>query len=207
MKTYPRTPRRKARHPRVPGFVPALPRRRSDGWTPERQARFLAALAVTRSVAAAARKVGMARETAYRLRRKPGAESFAAAWDSALGREPGKRKVTADERRLRAIAGLLKPRIYKGECTGIARIADNSALLGHLAHLDRLCRDAGREDERSHGFAGLSPCHEPARSSNPPPSPKPSLPPRPGVPISRSRGAPLAPAAAPTAAPTLQGPR
>ena len=67
-------PRRK-----VPAFVPVPLRARADGWTPLRQAEFLGYLAETRSVAEAARRVNMARETAYRLRDRPGAESFAAS--------------------------------------------------------------------------------------------------------------------------------
>jgi hypothetical protein len=135
MKTYPRKTRCRAHHPRVPAFSPAPTRERADGWTPARQAAFLAHLAVTRSVSAAARKVKMARETAYRLRRRRGGESFAAAWDAVLGRSEGKRKVTSDERRRRAIDGLLKPVIYRGRHVGTMEKADNTALLGHLALL------------------------------------------------------------------------
>lgn len=157
MKTYPR--RRKAHHPRVPAFVPVPLRNRSDGWTNERQARFLAALAITRSVAAAARTVGMARETAYRLRTKRGAESFARAWDQVLGRASANRKVSPEERALRAIGTLIQPRVYRGKCTGIAQKADNSALLGHLADLDRSCAAADGADRRSQSFAGNPAVH------------------------------------------------
>jgi hypothetical protein len=73
------TPRR-----RVPKFTPVPLRYRADGWTPGRQSDFLGQLCETWSVTAAARHVGMTRESAYRLRDKPGAESFAAAWDSNL---------------------------------------------------------------------------------------------------------------------------
>ena len=69
---------------RVPKFTPVPLRYRQDGWTPMRQADFLGRLAETWSVAAAARHVGKSRESAYRLRDKPGAESFAAAWDAIL---------------------------------------------------------------------------------------------------------------------------
>jgi hypothetical protein len=154
-------PARKARHPRVPAFVPVPRRSRRDGWTGERQARFLAELALTRSVSAAARAVGMARESAYRLRAERGGESFAAAWDAVMGRAPGKRKVSPQERQLRALHGLLKPRIYRGKCTAIEEKADNSALLGHLAHLDRVCREEDVPPQRSHGFAPGSACHQP----------------------------------------------
>jgi hypothetical protein len=57
---------------------------RADGWTAGRQARFLAAFADTRSVVAAARVVGMSRESAYRLRGRPGGLLFAHLWDLAL---------------------------------------------------------------------------------------------------------------------------
>jgi DNA-binding phage protein len=43
---------------------------RHDGWTPERQILFLKAFARTRSVTAAAASAGMAREGAYRFRRR-----------------------------------------------------------------------------------------------------------------------------------------
>ena len=47
----------------MPAFVPVPLRTRSDGWTPLKQAEFLGYLAETRSVAEAARRVNMARET------------------------------------------------------------------------------------------------------------------------------------------------
>lgn len=152
MKTYPRKARCLARHPRVPAFSPAPTRERADGWTPARQAAFLAHLAITRSVSAAARRVKMARETAYRLRRRRGAESFAAAWDAVLGRAGGKRKVTTAERRRRAIDGLLKPVIYQGRHVGTTEKADPSALLGHLAMLGFDPPQSAEDYERSQSF-------------------------------------------------------
>ncbi|SBV34576.1 protein of unknown function [uncultured Sphingopyxis sp.] len=59
-------------------------RRRADGWTPEIQANFIRALAAMGSVGKAARAVGMGRASAYRLRERPEAASFAAAWDRAI---------------------------------------------------------------------------------------------------------------------------
>jgi hypothetical protein len=56
---------------------------RCDGWTAERQIRFLVALLGTRSVSKAAAAAGMSRESAYRLRDRAGAELFAALWDRA----------------------------------------------------------------------------------------------------------------------------
>jgi hypothetical protein len=147
MKTY--APPRPPRHIRVPAFLPVPLRGRADGWTRERQAAFLVALAATRSVAAAARKVGMARQTAYRLRERPGAESFARAWDAVLGRDgTAKWKVTPEERMRRALDGLIRPRVWRGEMRGISTKADNSALLTVLRQLDRGASDADREAGR-----------------------------------------------------------
>lgn len=81
----PPTPRARSRTRRVPPFYPVPVRGRHDGWSAERQAEFLGVLAATRSVAAAVERVGMSRQAAYCLRRRPGAESFAAAWDAVLG--------------------------------------------------------------------------------------------------------------------------
>ena len=60
---------------------------RCDGWTPERQFRFLDALARTRSITKAAASVGMSREGAYRLRNRGERTLFALLWDSALAAE------------------------------------------------------------------------------------------------------------------------
>jgi hypothetical protein len=152
MKRYPR--RKPAHHPRVPAFVPVASRSRKDGWNARRQAAFLAELAITRSVSAAARRVSMARETAYRLRRREGAESFAAAWDAILGRRHGsRRKVTAEEQARRALEGVLKPVIYRRKHVGNQRKADNSGILRYLAQLDRGQGSVLHELGRSQGFA------------------------------------------------------
>ena len=58
-------------------FTPVPRRYRHDGWTPERQKAFIAALADTGCVTRAARMVNIAQTNAYELRRAPGAESFA----------------------------------------------------------------------------------------------------------------------------------
>jgi len=58
---------------------------RHDGWTPERQRLFLVALAAMGTVDSAAQAVGMSRISAYNLKKRVGAESFADEWDRALG--------------------------------------------------------------------------------------------------------------------------
>lgn len=76
--------------PEAYDWVPVLRKRRKDGWTPERQRAFIGALADSGEVVAAARSVGMSDAAAYKLRRAPGAESFAAAWDAALQAASGR---------------------------------------------------------------------------------------------------------------------
>src|SRR5688572_6632117 len=91
----PSAPRRARRMPRVPPFYPVPTRTRRDGWTVQRQADFLGMLAETGSVMGACEAVGMSRKSAYQLRARAGAESFAAAWDAALG-APVRKVTVAD---------------------------------------------------------------------------------------------------------------
>src|SRR5437868_15485996 len=63
-------------------------RLRCARWTPERQLRFLDALAQTRSVARAAALAGMSRESAYRLRERKEGALFAVLWDRAIAFQP-----------------------------------------------------------------------------------------------------------------------
>ena len=140
-------PSRSARRPRILPFRPVPVRERCDGWTPRRQTDFLGYLAETGSVAAACRHVGLSREAAYSLRRRAGAESFAAAWDAALGAPV--RNLTDHDLEYRAMRGLIRPVMRNGKYVGTHRKPDNSALLRLLARFDRLLAD----DERS-GIVG-----------------------------------------------------
>ncbi|MEH6790566.1 hypothetical protein [Parasphingorhabdus sp.] len=137
---------------RIPSFSPVPLRARKDGWTPLRQAEFLGWLAETRCVERAAGRVGMSRESAYRLRRKPGAEEFAAAWDAILG-APGtvRRKVTLDGLFQRIKYDRYRPVLRSGLYVGTIRKPDNRALLRALARLDRLISDGGEEDRGAEG--------------------------------------------------------
>lgn len=67
-----------------PPFSPAVLTHRHDGWTAERQQRFINVLATTGSVVRAAQAVAMSPRSAHRLRRHPMAGEFRAAWDAAL---------------------------------------------------------------------------------------------------------------------------
>ena len=134
-------PRR--RLPRVPAFYPVPLRVTCTGWTMQRQADFLGHLAETGSVSAACARVGMSRNSAYKLRKKPDAESFAAAWDAALGLPV--RTVTIDDVHFLAHHGLVKPFFRGGQYIRSQRKPDNSALLRLLARYDRLLGDGRRE--------------------------------------------------------------
>ena len=65
-------------------FKPVQLKARHDGWTPNRQIRFIEELAATKSLTRACRSVGMSRASAYKLRDRPEATEFRLAWDAAL---------------------------------------------------------------------------------------------------------------------------
>jgi hypothetical protein len=64
-------------------WVPVRRRPRYDGWTEEKQRRFIEVLADTGLVSVAAKAVGMTRESAYKLRRAAHGAAFSRAWDAA----------------------------------------------------------------------------------------------------------------------------
>lgn len=116
--------------PAAPGQIPqftAVPRgsNRHDGWTEERQRRFIEALAVTGSVKAAAHRVNMTPEGAYLLRRHPEAESFRKAWEAALALGVQQLEDVALER---ALHGTEVPVYSYGKLVG-SRIKHNDRLL------------------------------------------------------------------------------
>jgi hypothetical protein len=76
-------------------FTPVPLRRRCDGWSPDLQLRFVRLLAEGVKPGEAARLVGRNRQNAYALRKRAGAESFAAAWDAASAFGAGKRHEAA----------------------------------------------------------------------------------------------------------------
>lgn len=147
---------------RRPGwFRPVAVRARNDGWTEVRQCAFLVQLYVTGSVSAAAKAVGMSRASAYRLRERPGAVSFAFAWDRVLTLpgwgHPGaakedRRKVTIATLLARLETDLTKPVVHRGAMAGIARKPDDSTLLRLL----RLTRDWPDEPDDSAFWKGFA---------------------------------------------------
>ena len=57
-----------------------------DGWTPAKQGAFLRALGASHNDSAAAKSVGMSRQSAYRLRNRLKGEPFDVAWACAFRR-------------------------------------------------------------------------------------------------------------------------
>jgi len=133
---------------RRPGWFRPVPlRARRDGWSVARQCAFLVQLYLTGSVATAALSVGMSRASAYRLRARPDARSFAHAWDRVLtppgsghvvGAREDFRKVTDAELMTRVESPLVQPVIYRRTMVGIREKPDISAIL-------RLAQRTGRD--------------------------------------------------------------
>jgi hypothetical protein len=95
-----------------PTFTPVpTARNRHDGWTPERQRQFLIMLAAVGTVDTAAKAVGMSRMSAYNLRNRKDAESFAQEWDHAIGLG---RSMMLDYAMERAINGVTTIRMKLG---------------------------------------------------------------------------------------------
>jgi len=125
----PRTARLPVPAGELPAFTP-VPRQcnRHDGWTPDRQRRFIEALADTGSVEAACRAVDMSSVGAYHLRRQPGADEFRAAWEAAL--QLGVQRIE-DVAMDRALNGVEEPVYSYGKLVG-TRIKRNDGLLMFL---------------------------------------------------------------------------
>lgn len=79
----PASPERRAALAALLDFDPVPVRARRDGWTPERQRRYVAALFETGHMGKAARAVGMTEQGVAKLRRRPDAASFARACAAA----------------------------------------------------------------------------------------------------------------------------
>ncbi len=120
----------------LPDFTPVPLRARRDGWTPERQMLFILALRRTRSIGLAAAVAEMSRESAYRLRARPGAESFAAAWDAAVARP--ERPLLSGPTRNRLLDPVEVPIRCGSKQIGIRRVYDRRAFFNVLrAHIAR----------------------------------------------------------------------
>jgi hypothetical protein len=98
---------------------------KANSITPDVQRAFIAQLAATGIVSQAARHVGKSMEALYKLRQRPGAEGFRAAWDAALDRGVSRLE---DSALARAIEGEEKPILHAGKVVGVER-RHNEALV------------------------------------------------------------------------------
>ena len=98
--------------PPQPGILPATvpTRARHDGWTPDKQHDFIAALAESGCVKDACAAVGMSRESAYKLRARADASVFRQAWDIALDYAI---RALSDAALSRALHGVSRP-VFNG---------------------------------------------------------------------------------------------
>ena len=115
-----------------PPFTPVPVTHRRDGWTPERQRAFIDALSQCGEVATAARAAGMSPKSAYALRKRPGSDSFAAAWDEAV------RAIHADLASIaydKAVNGTVEP-VFRGRRQiGAKRVHHDRLLIAALRSL------------------------------------------------------------------------
>lgn len=117
---HPIDPSERVPAPAIP-FEPAVLRPRHDGWTAERQIRFIEILSATKCVDEACRRVGMSDTSAYELRNRPCGHDFARAWDLALEFKLDRLEQAVIDR---AIEGVPRPVFYKGEQVGEYRHFD-----------------------------------------------------------------------------------
>lgn len=109
--------------------------RGANGWLSEVQRAFIAALARTGVVAAAARSVGRSARSAYQLRRRAGADSpFARAWVEAQGRA---HEETVDAAMATATAPRRTEVWHRGRHVGYRTVWENRLAFAALRALDR----------------------------------------------------------------------
>ncbi|WEK46052.1 MAG: hypothetical protein P0Y56_13630 [Candidatus Andeanibacterium colombiense] len=104
--------------------------RQGDRWTAPKMADFLRQLSASHSVSAAARSVGMSRQSAYRLRSRLKGQAFDLAWDVAFHHSYDNLAHAALER---ALNGVEIPVFFKGEQVGSYRRFDERLTVALLA--------------------------------------------------------------------------
>lgn len=109
------------------GFAPYQHKQlRRNSISPERQRKFIAALAASGIVTQAARTIGVSLEALYRLRHQPGAEDFSRAWDEAIDRGMARLEDCALER---ALAGEERLIVRDGQVVARWRKHDTALLM------------------------------------------------------------------------------
>ena len=130
-------------------YLHACPR--GNSITPDKQRKFIAVLAATGIVSQAARGIGKSMEALYKLRHRPGAEEFSAAWDAAVERGIARLEDCALEL---AIAGEELPIVSAGKLLGTYRKHN----FGHIRFVLSQ-RRAARWSTQEADFAALRPGH------------------------------------------------
>jgi hypothetical protein len=110
-----------------------VPPDRHDGWTPARQVAFLRVLASSHNVSAAARAVGLSRQSAYKLRARLKGQPFDMAWDAAF---QSAFDALAEAAMERAMHGVEVPHYHRGELVGTSRRFDERLTIAllHMRH-------------------------------------------------------------------------
>ena len=108
--------------------VPYVPP--EDRWTKRKMAEFLRVLAATQQVKAAAKAVGMSRQSAYKLRNRLKGEPFDVAWEAAFQHGYDALHQAALER---ALHGVEEPVFHGGEQIGTRRRYDERLTVFLLA--------------------------------------------------------------------------
>lgn len=134
-----------------------VPLQRSPHWTGAKMAAFIDALAGSQSVAEAARRVGMSRQSAYRLRARLRDTSFDQAWEGAYHHGFDQLAQAVLDR---AINGVEVPHFYQGEMIGTSRRYNENLTLALMRNKDMAGRSAyGRHgselNEWRHAWDGL----------------------------------------------------
>ena len=116
-------------------YTPVPTNGRHDGWTAERQRRFLETLSETGCVEHACQQAGMSAQSAYRFRLKPEAENFLKAWNDALRLASTRLTSVAFDR---ALNGVCEETIKDGEIVSTKRRYSDKLLMFLLTHMDAL---------------------------------------------------------------------
>lgn len=143
-------------------WVPVRRVSRRDGWTEDKQRRFIETLADTGLVNVAAKAVGMSREACYQLRRSGHGTAFARAWDDARHHAGG---LIEDITFERAILGV-EHEVYNdaGEVVGAKLVHDNRLLKYLLSHLKPERYGAARGGDAHPGGAVVDATSTPAHT-------------------------------------------
>jgi hypothetical protein len=124
---------------------------RHDGWTGEKMACFLEALAACGVVADACRAVGLSAQSAYQLRNRRAGRAWGEVWDAVLVNRSRAR--LGDDLMSRSLNGTIEA-VYKDKAVvGERHRYDNRLSMAVLTRLDRL---AERAEPRSEKLRALS---------------------------------------------------